>query len=484
MSNFFGVHNHSYWWATVSCTCGHTDTRADRRPHQDREISKCPSCGTTNRGSMGRTRVTHADVSFSEIGDKQFRMSLQVRIWHMYDKKMIKDTKYEVGFNYLDKRYDIKVNGRDPRTKDIAGYYARTLSHVSVHMVLTALKGQDDNAFWHTILGTFPQHEAIGYALSKMIRNDYSGVEVIATSRIGQYLKDISVRQIKHDFDLDGSLLNVSAKNLREALGMTKGEINAMLRVVDSVLAHPSDIKTSFSPLAIMRVFKHYLKTVRLPVQTVENMMTLCLEEGNLEYIMNNKATLTEFLNTYNYKSDPIRLIRYLVRDIKLEQGIMSVSDGARLLRDYIRMMTDLDREYERYPSSLKKVHDIAAMNYKVVADAIKERNFSRRSDELKEWEHRGRRFSFVLPQTPRDLVNEGTSLHHCVASYVDDVIRSNCAIVFMRSNQELDKSHVTIEVRNNRIVQARGQQNRLCTQEEKDAIRAWANAKDLVYQR
>lgn len=47
---------------------------------------------------------------------------------------------------------------------------------------------------------------------------------------------------------------------------------------------------------------------------------------------------------------------------------------------------------------------------------------------------------------------------------------------MFLRLKDNPDKSLVTIEVRNNKIVQARGRFNRDVTEEEQNAIDLWNN--------
>lgn len=482
--NFF-VSNYRYSDKaySVQCTCGrHSVLPAEVWERHTKSPTSCPMCGTRRKGNMGKINFSQMKFDVTEVGDKQFRMTVHIRVYNPYKKKYAQNTKYEVGFNYLDKKYDIKVNGKDPRTENIAGYYKRVFSKVPLSEVIDKLEEGTESAFWRCIFGIFnTSATSFGVALHHLITENHSGIEIISTSRLSPILKRANVYDIYREYSKTDSFLRSRGSNLRQVLNMTKGQINSMVRTSEYILNSEGVHNTiKDSPIKILNAFIILSKT--LPIQQVEDLIRMAVEEGHYDYILNNVRELMTFIRDYSYLHDPIRLIRYVLRDLKLEQGIMSPSEGIRLLRDYLRMSKDLGREPERYPTSLKKVHDITAMNYRVVSDAYKERNFQRRSAELEHWQHRGRRYSFLLPQKPRDLVDEGTSLHHCVASYVDDVIRQNCMIIFMRTNQELEKSHVTIEVRNRRIVQARGQSNRQCSQEEKDAIRAWANAKDLEY--
>lgn len=483
--NFFAITYDGWKYSRVGCTCGFWDSVHNEpyRKQGSNGPTSCPKCGTRKKGVFGRTAAKYVETEFKNVGEKQFELKVHVQMYSFSSSKMTKNAVYEVGFNYLDKKYDIKINGRDPRTKDIGGYYERVLNGMYVTELLDVLTKEQNSTFWKIILNTFPHPTTLGKALNVLINKDYSGIEIVATSKFAPLLEKASRHDIRNDFSSSHTLSILESKgtNLRNVLGMTKGEINSMYRVVELMTTHRQTREQwEKNPLCIMRLYRKMLRN--LSTQTIEEVFRTAIEEGHIDFVMQHYSAVEPLLTTYNYKNDPARLFRYLLRDLKLEQGIMTPREGARLLFDYARMMTDLERTPERFPTSLKKVHDIASMNYRVVEDHVKKRGFARRSEELQELTHTGRRFSFVLPKEPRDLVQEGTSLHHCVASYVDDVIRSHCAIVFMRSNRELDKPHVTIEVRDNRIVQARGQSNRVCTQEEKDAIRAWSRAKELEY--
>ena len=60
------------------------------------------------------------------------------------------------------------------------------------------------------------------------------------------------------------------------------------------------------------------------------------------------------------------------------------------------------------------------------------------------------------------------------MASYISSVIEGKCHILFMRKKDSLDNSLVTIEVKDNKIVQAKGRFNRDVTSEEQEVIDKW----------
>lgn len=54
---------------------------------------------------------------------------------------------------------------------------------------------------------------------------------------------------------------------------------------------------------------------------------------------------------------------------------------------------------------------------------------------------------SVVIPKETKDIIDEGVNMHHCVGNYVDDVLRGNTFIVFVRRTDTPDKCYITAQV-------------------------------------
>ena len=84
---------------------------------------------------------------------------------------------------------------------------------------------------------------------------------------------------------------------------------------------------------------------------------------------------------------------------------------------------------------------------------------------------------------SPSELFLEGKTLNHCVYSYRRACEGKNCAIFSLRKiNEETSEPIITLELRKNLIVQARGLYNRLPLTEELQIIESWANENELMY--
>lgn len=263
--------------------------------------------------------------------------------------------------------------------------------------------------------------------------------------------------------------------------------------------------KNETKPHLILKIPKYtlnYIKDLKLNCSIINNLKQLDLEFGadNLKYILDtfmnecNKNELesflkdshvTDFINivkNYNYKVNS--LIEYLCRTIKLQQGIMNPNEALGILKDYLRMSKIMEIECDKYSKSLKKDHDIAMMNYKVNEDEYIKKQFQKaiQEENYNKMIFKNNDYIITIPNEPKDLVKEGQSLSHCVASYVNDVINKRCKILFMRNKNHEKESLLTIEVRNNNIIQVKGFGQRNPSQDEEQFIKKWSEKKKLQY--
>lgn len=214
----------------------------------------------------------------------------------------------------------------------------------------------------------------------------------------------------------------------------------------------------------------------------LKTMIEIAKEESNLVTLLSMTDLIIELYGTYGYK-DIKRLSLYLMREAKLEQGISQPVTAATLLRDYARMSKAMGTSLDKYTKSLKKDHDITVMNYSVNASEYKNREFKLATEGVNylKLQHKRRDYTILVPDTVQSVIKEGSSLSHCVASYVDDIIGGKCKILYLRNTCEVEEPLVTIEVRDNNIRQVRGKCNRRATEEEMSFVKRWADKHELA---
>jgi hypothetical protein len=219
--------------------------------------------------------------------------------------------------------------------------------------------------------------------------------------------------------------------------------------------------------------------------------------EFTRDYWNNNRMTPKETPFGCEYKT----LFSYLVMIDRTEA--LDFDDALTIYYDYLRMMRTIERnkalaklravnpeldettvgwvnfaKIEKYPKYLQTRHDVVTRNFNNWSAAVDEAVFKARVDYRYEWKKGD--YHLVAPKTSLDIKNEGTALHHCVASYVEKVMDGTTQILFMRPDPE--ESFITVEVRAGAIVQARGYNNRSVDEDEQKWLEAFAKEKNLTY--
>lgn len=191
----------------------------------------------------------------------------------------------------------------------------------------------------------------------------------------------------------------------------------------------------------------------------------------------NHQITLTsniidDIKELISFGYEPKRLIDYLFRDLR-GQGISIYFDEElvydeiddnfnpiQTLIDYARMNMEMKREYDKYPRYLKSFHDITVKNYNLFKRKSASAKFQKVAKNFAKYEYKNDIYCVISPKISDDLITEGIKLNHCVASYIDDVVRQETCIMFLRKNCSKEAPLVTLEIRKNKIVQAKGKNN------------------------
>ncbi len=157
----------------------------------------------------------------------------------------------------------------------------------------------------------------------------------------------------------------------------------------------------------------------------------------------------------------PIRqLLKYLRKQRK-------DGDIWHIYKDYLEfakgLKYDLSVHNVRYPKELIKAHDRASKAYAKIKKQIEMDKY------LKEIRDREQRYNFALgnytifiPEDPTDIVKEGKALHHCVGGYVDRHIDGKLTILFMRHIPDWNVPLYTIEMRDGKMQQVQGYNNKI----------------------
>lgn len=174
-------------------------------------------------------------------------------------------------------------------------------------------------------------------------------------------------------------------------------------------------------------------------------------------------------LDEFGYTAKPLLLY---IDELKTFEALEDIRTIMRELYDYANMMKAISPKFDKYPRHFLTTHKIACRNYDRMKKEFSEELFKKRIN--KQYECSFGDYIFIYPNSTQDIKDEAVSQNNCVASYIDKVIDGECHILFLRKKNKPDDSLVTIEVRNNKIVQARRRFNDPVTAEDQKAIDAF----------
>ena len=79
---------------------------------------------------------------------------------------------------------------------------------------------------------------------------------------------------------------------------------------------------------------------------------------------------------------------------------------------------------------------------------------FKNAAQRLLKYEYTGKDLSIVAPRESTELAIEGGTLSHCVAGFIDPVIRGTENVLFIRRNDMLDTPYYTMAISNDGCIE------------------------------
>lgn len=172
-----------------------------------------------------------------------------------------------------------------------------------------------------------------------------------------------------------------------------------------------------------------------------------------------------------DYKVDLEFLMKYL---LNLNLSSEHISDYI----DYIDMTQELGLNLKDkkvlYPQNLREAHDELFNQIQVIEDPMIDEKIRVLADALVLNKYEDDNYIIFPATSIADLVEESRQQKNCVRTYCERVAENKCHIYFMREKKNVKKSFVTIEVINNKVIQARIKYNELPSDEIKQILRKW----------
>ena len=157
------------------------------------------------------------------------------------------------------------------------------------------------------------------------------------------------------------------------------------------------------------------------------------------------------------------------------------LSDYNDYLRFCEQLEYDLKNEFVLFPKNFKQAHDRAQDAIKLHRVEQYDAQVALMQKNLKhQYQFKSDGLIVLPPQSAQEIVREGQKLHHCVGSYVENVVNQDCVILFIRRESRKSKPFYTVEVRGNRVLQVRGANNRSPVPEVEKFLSKWKKKKHL----
>ncbi len=170
----------------------------------------------------------------------------------------------------------------------------------------------------------------------------------------------------------------------------------------------------------------------------------------------------------------------------KLEKYIEENNIRAVDYFDYISNCKKLDynmkSEIVLYPRHFKEAHDMAYSN-------VKEKDLAKTYEKIEKllpemhakYDYECGDLFITAPNAGREITYEGQVMNHCVGGYVSNVAEGKTVILFLRKKEEPQKPFITMEVKDNTIIQVRGFGNQEPPENVKLFVDKYKEVKELA---
>lgn len=192
-------------------------------------------------------------------------------------------------------------------------------------------------------------------------------------------------------------------------------------------------------------------------------------------YPVKNIRTI-KFLEQYKYTIEEIKDYTsldnfiYYFRKNRLKDSHMYLD----YLQNAKKLGLDLKNKRYLFPKNLKIEHDKVCNEVKILEQELMNKKITKRFKKLQKNIFKNKKYIIIPASSVEDLIDESKQQNNCVRTYTERYADGNCDIYFMRNIDNPEKSLVTVEVRENKIVQKRTKNNEKTTTEQDKFLKKW----------
>lgn len=281
---------------------------------------------------------------------------------------------------------------------------------------------------------------------------------------------DVLPKFAKHEQLFSAGLTNIE-KNFKYTIAdLPSGIIKLCRRYGDQGVELTTDFADFYNMSPDIYNIAFQLEYVSLLPRDIYYILTSYVQRYEMrEGKFVHRPYIVKLIKEYGYQAKALmQYIDYL----KTYEALDDMCFIMRELADYCHMMYQINPHFDKYPKHFLTTFKIASRNYNRLKQEFDEAEFKKRINP--EMEYRYNDFVFIYPKSTDEIKGEAVQQNNCVASYIARVIKGDCDILFMRNRDTPEKSLVTIQVVDGRIVQSRQRYNYPCTASQDEAIEAW----------
>lgn len=150
----------------------------------------------------------------------------------------------------------------------------------------------------------------------------------------------------------------------------------------------------------------------------------------------------------------------------------------SHIYKDYLgfakKLGLDLKNKKYLFPAKLKTMHDLYEKQIKIMEQERITKCIEKRLETLMKNVFKNNEFIIFPASSVAELVEESKQQNNCVRTYAERYADGNCDIYFMRKIDTPNISLVTVEVRNNKVVQKRTKNNEKTNKKQDKFLDTW----------
>lgn len=194
-----------------------------------------------------------------------------------------------------------------------------------------------------------------------------------------------------------------------------------------------------------------------------------------LQVLQKENISLIRKLKDYHNLAD---LARYVDLEVAYKKVLSNQANYEHEYLDYLEACANLKYDMHDkkvlYPTNLAKEHNKVIKLLEIVFNEKSDELIKERLTKLNKFIYKDKKYIIFPADSVESLIDESKQQHNCVKTYIKKYALGKCDIYYMRELSNIDKSLVTIEVRNQEVVQSRIIDNQLPTKGQQDFINKW----------